>query len=297
MVTSWASSGSTKAARAAGSLSRPTPRRPSSNRSQKDAFIAPRCSSSPGVPARTSRNGASVRTFWLAFSNRRPTSRSSVCASSSRTTSGLLRHRAINPFVRFRSDAPDAGHSAFPTPVTPTLTPRGQELPDAGRRQQLVDQRLPAPHFAGRYPLDVHTAIAAGALEPVKQHGLAVAAGAGQHDVVRRGVAAGQVGETPRQYRLLALASGERRRECAVAGLEHVRDHDTQCSQPAARRQTALWPARGGLGLTPRKTRLEKRTSKRPAYKNGAGREGSLPAPERRRGRPPARSGRSWNER
>ena len=90
--------------------------------------MAPRCSASPGVPARTSRNGASARTLWLAFSNRRPTSRSSVCASSSRTISGLLRHRAVNPFVRLRSDGPDAGHSALPTPVTPTLTRAGRSL-------------------------------------------------------------------------------------------------------------------------------------------------------------------------
>ena len=42
------------------------PSRPVPRRSQKDAFIVPRCAGSPGVPASTSRNGASPRTLWPA---------------------------------------------------------------------------------------------------------------------------------------------------------------------------------------------------------------------------------------
>ena len=54
----------------------------------------------PGVPAITSRNGASEETAWLAFSSTRPTSLSNVWASSRSNTSGRRVQRAVNSRVR-----------------------------------------------------------------------------------------------------------------------------------------------------------------------------------------------------
>ena len=132
MLTPWAANGSTSAARVAASLSKPIPRRPSPRRLQKEAFMALRCAGRPGVPASTSRNGASARTSWLTFNNSWPTSRSSTWASSSRTTSGRLRHRAVSRAVRFCADREDAAHSASPTPVMPSLRGRIRLMPVAG---------------------------------------------------------------------------------------------------------------------------------------------------------------------
>ena len=135
MPTPWAASGLTRAARAAASLSRPMPRRPSPKRLQKDASMVPRCAGRPGVPASPSRKGAFARTSWLTFSRSWPTSRASVCASSSRTTTGLDRQRAINRSVRFCRDGACAAHSASPTPATPTFTGSTLLRGDAGRRR------------------------------------------------------------------------------------------------------------------------------------------------------------------
>ena len=102
--------------------------------------------------------------------------------------------------------------------------PPRQELPDAGGRQQPVDQILPGPYLARRQARDVHAAgSAAGALEPVEQHRLAVAAWPRQRDVVRGGSAAGQVRQALPQHRLLPLSPRERRRGGAGAGLEQPR--------------------------------------------------------------------------
>ena len=97
------------------------PRRPVSSRFQKEAFMVLRCAARPGVPARTSMKGALARTLWLALSSALPTSRSSVCASSSNTASGFLMHRAVNSFRRFLKRPSGGPHSMEPTAATPTF--------------------------------------------------------------------------------------------------------------------------------------------------------------------------------
>ena len=83
-------------------------------RSQRFQNEAPRAFSRAGrsgVPARTSRNGNRRPTCWLAFSSRRPLSRSSVCASSSSRTSGRFD-------TRFRSTvSKDDRPRSFARPV------------------------------------------------------------------------------------------------------------------------------------------------------------------------------------
>ena len=80
----------------------------------------------PGVPASTSKNGASApRTCWLAFRSAQPVLRSSVWASSSSTTSGRRRQREVSAAAR--SHVPLGGvHSAAPMVATPIL--RGSSL-------------------------------------------------------------------------------------------------------------------------------------------------------------------------
>ena len=105
------------------------PSRPCPRRLQKDAFIVPRCAGSPGVPASTSRNGASTRTLWPALSSVLPTSGSSVCASSSRAATAFLRHRARS--FRARSSgasAADVAHSTEPAAATPTFRGRSFDV-------------------------------------------------------------------------------------------------------------------------------------------------------------------------
>ena len=187
----------------------------------------PRCSGSPGVPASTSRNGASSRTCWLALRSVRPTSRSSVCASSSSTASGFLRQRVVSSSRRFP-------HSRTAAPIRrsrrPPRPPSGQQLRHRRRGRQHIEQRGRGGDVARGQGDDVHIrfVVAAGALEPVEQHGLAVAARSRQGDVVRRGGVAEQVRQALGQHGLLVLAPGECRRSGARPGGEdalHRRHH------------------------------------------------------------------------
>ena len=85
----------------------------------------------------------------------------------------------------------------------------GQDLPYDGDWQQRVDHGLFGPYPAWRQPCDAYpSSIAAGAREPVEQHGLAVAARPHQRHVVRRSVTAKQVRHALRQHPLLLLAPG-----------------------------------------------------------------------------------------
>ena len=72
---------------------------------------------------------------------------------------------------------------------------QGQQLRHPGRRPQDLDQRRGYVH--------PRCAVAAGALEPVEQHGHAGAARSGQDGVVRRGGAAEQIRQAPPQLCLL----------------------------------------------------------------------------------------------
>ena len=77
----------------------------------------------------------------------------------------------------------------------------GQDLPYDGDWQQRVDHGLFGPYPAWRQPCDAYpSSIAAGAREPVEQHGLAVAARPHQRHVVRRSVTAKQVRHALRQH-------------------------------------------------------------------------------------------------
>ena len=91
-----------------------------------------RCAGKPGVPARTSRKGASSRTDWLAFSKILPTAASRVCASSTSTASGLARQRAISRAFKLAGVFADVSHSTEPTVETPTLRGRSFARPRRG---------------------------------------------------------------------------------------------------------------------------------------------------------------------
>ena len=161
-----------------------------------------------------------ARTSWLTLSNQladvtregmrfvdQHDDGSSAAAGSQpvrKVLHGPLRHRPLG-----LTDARDA---EFPR----------HNPPHERHRQQGVGQRLPGPYPARRQPRDVHpTSVATGAREPVEQHGLAVAARPHQRHVVRRRVAAKQVRQALRQYPLLPLAPGQRRRSCARTGSEY----------------------------------------------------------------------------
>ena len=94
--------------------------------------MAARCAGRPGVPASTSRSGALARTSWLRLSSNWPTSRVSVWASSTSTTTGFFRHRAVNRSVRSCADPSGAAHSAWPTPATPSFLGRIFLMTDVG---------------------------------------------------------------------------------------------------------------------------------------------------------------------
>ena len=142
MRTPYFFNGSTSAFRAASSLRRPIPRRPSARRLQKVAFMAPRCAGRPGVPASTSRNGASARTCWLVLRSMRPTAGSSVCASSSSTASGRLRQRAASRAVRVLAVRCGDAHSTDPTAARPSFRGSSLARPAGGARTSTRSSRL-----------------------------------------------------------------------------------------------------------------------------------------------------------
>ena len=107
-------SGRASASAAASSSSRPTPM--CFARFQTVADIRSRCSVRPGVPASTSRKGAAAAVDWPALSNARPTATSSVCASSSRTTSGRWVQRSVNRAVSVPGSPPSSQPSR-PMPI------------------------------------------------------------------------------------------------------------------------------------------------------------------------------------
>ena len=112
----------------------------------KEASIASRCRGSPGVPARTSRNGACTRTCWLALSSTPPTSTSNTWSSSSSTASGLRRQRAVSAPAMLRGPA-DVVHSADPTDAMAIFF--GRSLASAFRGASASSKAWRSPTSAG----------------------------------------------------------------------------------------------------------------------------------------------------
>ena len=98
-----------------------------------------------------------------------------MCASSSSAATGFLRHRAISRSIRPCAEGGDATHSALLTPVTPHPL-CGKKSLEAGGGQQGIEQGLSGAHPAWGQTRHIHASLAAGILEPVQQHRLAVAA-------------------------------------------------------------------------------------------------------------------------
>ena len=115
------------------------PSLPCPRRDQKEASMAFKRAASPGVPASTSRNGASApRTCWLAFRRAAPVSRASVCASSSSTANGRRRQRETSAATKSRAPF-DGVHSAEPMDAMPTSRGRSLASPRRGANESTSD--------------------------------------------------------------------------------------------------------------------------------------------------------------
>ena len=91
----------------------------------------------PGVPASTSRNGASAATDWLAFKSAWPTTVSNVCASSRRTTSGRWRQRKVSNSDKVPRLSPSS-QPTRPIPIDSDSEPGRMDLKRPGGTSEVA---------------------------------------------------------------------------------------------------------------------------------------------------------------